>query len=82
MSSPVLQDSIALNALLLTRLLGVTAHNLDLVRWYIILIIELEIDVFDKECPDFIAKAIGIEVALHGSTVSHSPNPDAAIAVP
>ena len=50
--------------LLLPRLLRIAAHNLDLLRRDIILIVELEIDVLDKKRPDFVAETVGIQMAL------------------
>lgn len=50
--------------LLLPRLLRIAAHNLDLLRRDIVLIVELEVDVFDKERPDFVAEAVGIQMTL------------------
>jgi hypothetical protein len=52
--------------LLLRRLLlGQTGHDLDLLRIELVLVVHLEVDVFDDECPDFVAEAVGIEMALH-----------------
>lgn len=50
--------------LLLPRLLRIAAHNLDLLRRDIVLIVELEVDVFDKERPDFVAEAVCIQMTL------------------
>ena len=44
--------------------LGVAADNLDLFSRDRILVIQLEIDVFDQERPDFIAEAVGVQVTL------------------
>ena len=46
------------------RLLGVAAHDFDLLRLDIVLIVELEVDVFDEKGPHIIAEAIGIKMAL------------------
>ena len=48
----------------LSRPLAIATHNLHLVRRNSGLIIQLEVDIFDKEGPNLIAEAIGIEVAL------------------
>jgi len=58
--------------LLLSRLLRIAAHDLDLVRLNSILIVELKVNVFDQERPDFIAKAVGIQMALYSATISCS----------
>ena len=50
--------------LLLPRLLRIAAHNLDLVRRDIVLIIKLEVHILDKKRPDFVAKAVGIQMTL------------------
>lgn len=49
----------------LPRPLAVAAHNLDLVRRYRGPIVQLEVDVFDQERPDFVAEAVCIQVALY-----------------
>ena len=51
-------------SLLLPRLLRITAHDLDLLRRDIVLVVELEIDIFDEERPDFVAEAVGIQMTL------------------
>lgn len=51
-------------ALLLPRLLRIAAHDLDLLSRDIVLIVQLEIDIFDKEGPDFVAEAVGIQMTL------------------
>lgn len=50
--------------LLLSRLLRITAHNLDLLRRHGILIIQLKVDVLDQKRPDFVAEAVGVKMAL------------------
>ena len=47
-----------------TRLLRVAAYNFDLVRLHCVLIVQLEVDVFDKKRPDIITEAISIKMAL------------------
>lgn len=73
---PAFCVSIPGDILLLTRLLGVAAHDLDLIRCDIILIVQLEVDILDEERPDFVAEAVGIEMALQACNVSHSPRPE------
>lgn len=51
-------------SLLLSGLLRIAAHDLDLLCRDIVLIIELEVDIFDEEGPDFVAEAICIQMAL------------------
>ena len=75
MPLPAFCVSIPTDILLLTRLLCIAAHDLDLIRHDIILIVQLEVDILDKERPDFVAEAVGIEMALQACTVSHSPPP-------
>lgn len=48
----------------LSRLLGIAADNLHLLRLNCALIIKLEVDIFDEKCPDFITETIGIEMTL------------------
>lgn len=50
--------------------LRIHCHNLDAIGVEVDGIIELEIDVFDYKCPNFVAKAVGIEVALQKSVRS------------
>lgn len=45
--------------------LRITADNLDSVGVDLSGIVELEVDVFDNECPYVIAKAVGIEMSLY-----------------
>jgi hypothetical protein len=47
----------------LLRFLRSTAHYLDLVRLHCC-VLHLECYVFDEEGPDFVAEAVGVEVAL------------------
>ena len=56
-------------SLLIPRLLRVAAHNLDLLRRDIVLVVELEVDILDEERPDFVAEAVGIQMTL--CTISH-----------
>ena len=56
-------------SLLLPRLLRIAAHNLDLVRRDIVLVVELEVDILDEERPDFVAETVGIQMTL--CTISH-----------
>ena len=56
-------------SLLLPWLLRIAAHNLDLVRRDIVLVVELEVDILDEERPDFVAEAVGIQMTL--CTISH-----------
>ena len=50
--------------LLLPGLFRIAAHDLDLLRCDIVLIVELEVDIFDEKRPDFVAEAVSIQVAL------------------
>ena len=59
--------------LLLPRLLRITANNLDLLRRHSILIIQLEVDIFNQECPNFVAEAVGVKMALHRSAMAPLP---------
>lgn len=47
-----------------TGSLAVAANNLDPIRGERRLIVQLEGDIFNEECPDIVAKAVGIEMAL------------------
>ena len=51
-------------SLLLPRLLRITAHDLDFLRRDIVLVVELEIDIFDEERPDLVAETVGIQMTL------------------
>ena len=57
-------SSPCLTPLLLPRLLRIAAHNLDLLRLDITLIIELEIDILDQESPDLVAEPVCIQMTL------------------
>ena len=48
----------------LARALAVATHDLDLVGSEVTTVVELEVDIADQECPDIVAEAIGVEVAL------------------
>lgn len=50
--------------LLLPRLFRIAAHNLNLLRRDVVLIVQLEIDILDEERPDLVAKAVGIQMTL------------------
>lgn len=50
--------------LLLPRLLSIAANNLDLLSLHRILVVELEVDIFDEERPHFIAKSVRIQMTL------------------
>ena len=58
------------HSLLLPRLLRIAAHNLDLLRRHIVLVVELEVDILDEERPDFVAEAVGIQMTLCTSPIS------------
>ena len=45
-------------------LLGQTGDDLDLLGVELVLVVHLEVDVLDEEGPDFVAEAVGVEVAL------------------
>ena len=50
----------------LSRLLRVTADNLDLIRLDLLaVVVQLEGDVFDEESPNFVAESVGIEASLY-----------------
>lgn len=44
--------------------LAVAAHDLNAVCGNGGLVVQLEGDILDQECPDFIAESVGIQVAL------------------
>lgn len=46
------------------RTVVVTADDLDLLGSERLRIFKLEVDVLDEESPDFVAEAVGIEMAL------------------
>lgn len=50
--------------LLLTSLFSVAAHDFDLLRLNVVLVIELEVDILDQERPDFVTESIGVEMTL------------------
>lgn len=50
--------------LLLTRLLGIAGHDLNLVRGELVRTLCFELDVFDEESPHVVAEAIRLEVSL------------------
>ena len=60
--------------LLFTGFLCIAAHDLDLLRLDIVLIIELEVDVFDKKCPNFVTEAVCVQVTLHPRTLATIPS--------
>ncbi len=59
--------------LLLSRLLRITAHNLDLLRRHGILVIQLKVDVLDQERPNFVAEAVSVKMALRQSAIAPLP---------
>lgn len=59
----------------LSRLLGTAAHDLHLIGLYGTLIIETEGNIANKERPDFVAEAIGIQVSLRMPGISHQGDP-------
>ena len=59
-----LKDSIP-NTSLFSRFLCIAAHNLDLLSLDVVLIVKLEINILDEECPDFVAEAVGIQMTLY-----------------
>ena len=58
--------------LLLARLLRIAAHNLNLLRRDVVLVVQLEVDVLDEERPDFVAEAVRIQMTLF-SVEGHLP---------
>ena len=50
--------------LLLPRLFRIAAHNLNLLRRDVVLIVQLEVDILDEERPDFVAEAVRIQMTL------------------
>ena len=52
--------------LLLARLLGVAAHDLDLLGLDGLVVVQLEVDVLDQERPHIVTEAVRVEVALQG----------------
>lgn len=57
-------SSTANTSLCLARSLAVAAHDLHAVRVYGGLVVELELDVLDQECPDLVAESVRIKVTL------------------
>ena len=55
-----------------TRFLAVATNNLDFLRGKGTSTIQLEIDIFDQECPDIIAESVGIEMTLEVEARFHS----------
>lgn len=51
--------------LCLARPLAVAAHDLNAVCGNGGLVVQLEGDILDQECPDFVAESVGIKVALY-----------------
>lgn len=47
-----------------SRSLRIAADDFDSIGLYSVLIVELEVDIFDKEGPDFITESIGVQVTL------------------
>lgn len=50
--------------LMLTWPLGIAAHDLDLLGLEFALLVDIEVDILDEECPDFVTEAICIQTAL------------------
>lgn len=48
----------------LPRSLAIAADNLDLIGENGALVVQLEIDILDQECPDFVTESVGIQVSL------------------
>ena len=59
---------------MLPRLLRIAAHNLDLLRRDVVLIVQLEIDILDEERPDLVAEAVCIQMTLLFQHPPVSPN--------
>lgn len=58
----------------LSRLLGVAADDLDLIRRYVltaVIIVQLEGDILDEECPHFVAESVRVETPLEQKLFSH-----------
>lgn len=51
----------------LSRSLAIAADNLHFIRKDGTLVVQFEVDIFDKERPDFIAESVGIQVSLSSS---------------
>lgn len=54
---------------LLSRLLGVAAHDFDPIRLDVDRVVELEVDVFDQERPNIVTETVGIEMALEAGKI-------------
>ena len=50
--------------LLLPWFLRIAAHNFDLLRLNVVLIVKLKVDVLNEERPDFITESVRIQVTL------------------
>lgn len=50
--------------LILSSLLVCHANDLDLVRSHGVVVVQLEINIFDEEGPDIVAEAVGVERTL------------------
>lgn len=48
----------------LAGFLCIHGYNLDLIGVYVLLVLELEVDVLDNECPDVVAESIRVQTAL------------------
>jgi len=68
--------------LLLSGLLCIAAHDLDLLGLDITLIVELEVDILDEERPDFVAEAVGIQMTLDGWSSASPIPPDIGPPIP
>lgn len=62
----------------LPRSLAIAADNLHFIGENRALVVQLEVDVLDKERPDFVAESVGVQVALHSRNfrVSLCPSAD------
>lgn len=65
----------------LSRPLAIAADNLHLVSEDIALIVQLEVNILDKERPHFVAESVGIQMALHIQlvTVRHNQSPPSSL---
>lgn len=67
-------------SLWITWLLRIAAHDFDFLGLHVVLVVKLEVDVFDEESPDVIAETIGIQMALHSTpSITHSLKPTVAL---
>lgn len=65
LSTSVIKNTIwEYSRLRLSRSLAVAAHYLHLVCRNGLLVVQLENNIFDKERPDFVTEAVGIEMTL------------------